>query len=152
MRNLSKALVVAVGLLSIGGLSSTARAGDRAASFTLPHPIQWKNTKLPAGDYTLSLVSTAANSKLLIVQGANQSIQMLVASQSQCDQCRNGMLSVAVQGDNRVVTALDLPGYHVDFKSSMSAAQREQLAKASRTSKPSKPANEQMAVQTDPNN
>lgn len=152
MRNLSKALVVAVGLLSIGGWSSTARAGDRAASFTLSHPIQWKNTTLPAGDYKLSLVSSAADSKLLVVQGARQSIQMLVPTQSQCEQCRNGMLSVAVQGDTRIVTALDLPGYHVDFKNSMSAAQREQLANASRTSKPSKPANEQMAVQTDPNN
>src|SRR5579863_4223419 len=104
MRYLSKALVVVVGLLSIGGFSSIARAGDRAASFTLPHLTQWKNTKLPAGDYTLSLVSTASSSKLLIIQGANRSIQLLVPSQSQCDQCRNEMLSVAVQGDNRIVT------------------------------------------------
>jgi hypothetical protein len=89
---------------------------------------------------------------MLVVQGATQTIQFLVSQQAVCDTCQKGMLSLAVQGDNRVVTALDLRGYHVDFRDSMSAAQREQMAKASRMSKPGKQANEQMAIHMDPNN
>ena len=38
-------------------------------------------------------------------------------------------MKVAVQDDNRVVTSMDLPGFHVNFNNRQSAAQREQLVK-----------------------
>jgi hypothetical protein len=146
MRNLSKALAVAVGLLAIGVSSSSVSAKTlMAGTFTLDLPTQWKNTVLPAGNYTFKLAGTQTDTNVLSVRGANQTLDMLVFAQSACETCRNGALKVAVQGDNRVVTSLDLPGFHVDFKSRQSAAETEkQLAKAHASS-------EQVAVHLDSN-
>ena len=131
MRYLSKAFVIAVGLLAIVLLSSSIRANDvLVGKFTLPHPTQWNNTTLPAGDYTFSVARGQADTKVLSVHGAKQALTMLIFAQSACETCRNGALKVAVQDDNRVVTSLDLPGYHLNFKVRQSAAERgEELAK-----------------------
>src|SRR5690242_4424880 len=116
MRNLSKALVVAVGLLAICASSSSLSAKTlMAGTFTLTHPTQWKNMMLPAGNYTFKLARTQTDTNVLSVRGANQTFDMFVFAQSACETCRNGALKVAVQGDNRVVTSLDLPGFHMDF-------------------------------------
>jgi hypothetical protein len=116
MRYLSKILVVVVAALAIGGLSSAVRANDMLlGSFTLHHPTQWKNTMLPAGTYKFKLVRTQTDANLLVVTGAKQSLDIYVFAQSACDTCRTAGLTLAVQGDNRVVTGLNLPGFHVDF-------------------------------------
>lgn len=131
MRTLSKAFVIAVGLLVIGVLSSSVNAnGVMIGSFTLPHPTQWNNTVLPAGDYTFTLARGQADTKVLSVHGAKLALSILIFAQSACETCTNGALKVAVQDDNRAVTSLDLPGYHLNFKVRQSAAGRgEQLAK-----------------------
>jgi hypothetical protein len=131
MRILSKAFVIAVGLLVIGVLSSSVSAnGVMIGSFTLPHPTQWNNTVLPAGDYTFSVARGQADTKVLSVRGAKQALRILIFAQSACETCTNGALKVAVQDDSRAVTSLDLPGYHLNFKVRQSAAGRgEQLAK-----------------------
>ena len=131
MRTLSKAFVIAVGLLVIGVLSSSVNAnGVMIGSFTLPHPTQWNNTVLPAGDYTFTVARGQADTKVLSVHGAKQALSILIFAQSACETCTNGALKVAVQDDNRAVTSLDLPGYHLNFKVRQSAAERgEQLAK-----------------------
>jgi hypothetical protein len=146
MRHLCKALVIAVGLFAIGVSSSSVSAKTlMAGTFTLTHPTQWKNTMLPAGNYTFKLAGTQTDTNVLSVRGANQTLDMLVFAQSACETCRNGALKVAVEGDNRVVTSLDLPGFHVDFKGRQSAAETEkQLAKAHASS-------EQVAVHVDSN-
>jgi hypothetical protein len=146
MRHLCKALVIAVGLFAIGVSSSSVSAKTlMAGTFTLTHPTQWKNTMLPAGNYTFKLAGTQTDTNVLSVRGANQTLTMLVFAQSACESCRNGALKMAVEGDNRVVTTLDLPGFHVDFKGSQSAAENEkQLAKAHASS-------EQVAVHVDSN-
>ena len=146
MRYLSKALIVTVGLLLIGILSSSVRANNLLiGAFTLPHPTQWNNTVLPAGDYTFKLDRTQTNTNLLSVRGAKQTLEIFVFAQPACETCRTGALKVAVQGDNRIVTSLDLPGLHVNFKVHESAAEKaERLA---RTSSPS----EQVAVRVGSN-
>jgi hypothetical protein len=146
MRHLCKALVVAVGLFAIGISSSSVSAKTlMAGTFTLTHPTQWKNTMLPAGNYTFKLAGTQTDTNMLSVRGANQNLDVLVFAQSACETCRAGALKVAVNGDNRVVTSLDLPGFHVDFKGRQSAAETEkQLAKAHVSS-------EQVAVHVDSN-
>jgi hypothetical protein len=146
MRSLSKAFVVTVGLLAIGALSSSVRANNLLiGAFTLPHPTQWNNTVLPAGDYTFKLARTQSNTNLLSVRGATKTLEILVFAQSACETCQGGALKVAVQGDNRNVTSLDLPGFHVNFKAHESAAEKaERLAK---TSSPS----EQVAVRVGSN-
>src|SRR5579863_4928984 len=115
MRYLSKVFIVAVGLLAIGGISSSLRADDMlVGSFTLHHPAQWNKTVLPAGTYKFKLVRTQTDAKMLLVSGAKQSINLYVFAQSACETCRNAALTLAVQGDHRVVTSLSLPGFHVD--------------------------------------
>jgi len=127
MRFLSKTLVVAVGLFAIG-VSSTSLSAKTllAGSFTLQHPTQWKNTVLPAGSYTFRLAGTQTDTNVLSVRGGNKDLEIMVFAQSACEKCRSGALMVAVQGDNRVVTSLNLPGFHMDFKASRSAAQKEE--------------------------
>jgi hypothetical protein len=69
----------------------------------------------------------------------------MVFAQSACERCQSGALKLAVQGDNRVVTSLDLPGFHMDFKASRSAAQKEE-----QSHKATAPT-EQVAVHVDSN-
>jgi hypothetical protein len=117
MRYLSKLFVVAVALLSIGLLSSSVRANNvLVGKFTLPHPTQWKNTVLPAGDYTFKLATTQTDTHVLSVRGANEALDIMIFPEYACETCLSGELKVAMQGDNRVVTSLDLPGFHMDFK------------------------------------
>jgi hypothetical protein len=137
MRNLLKTFVVTVGLLFIGVLSSSVRANDNhklIGSFTLSQPTQWNNAMLPAGDYTFSVTRSLEHPNVLSVHGAKQGFTMLFVSQSACETCRKGALKVAVQDDNRVVTSLDLPGFHLNFNNRQSASEREQLVKTPATS------------------
>jgi hypothetical protein len=141
MRYVSKALVVA-GLLAVGVLSSAVRANDlMICSFKLPHPIEWKGTVLPAGNYTFKMVHTQSDARLLTVRGSKQALDVLVFAQSACETCRGAALNLA--SDNRVVTSMELPGYRVDFTSGWSKAEREQARKS--------PASEQIAVQVNSN-
>jgi hypothetical protein len=131
MRSLSKALLVAVGLFSIGVLSSSVHAKSLlAGSFTLPHPTQWKNTVLPAGNYSFKLAKTDTDTNVLSVHGKNKTLDILIFAQSACQSCMNGALKVDVQNGTRMVTALDLPGYHVDFKPGRPAPGSEQVNQA----------------------
>jgi hypothetical protein len=141
MRCLSKAFVVAVCLLAVGLSSSPVPAADvLAGKFTLPHATQWNDTVLPAGDYTFRIARTLTNADLLMVHGAAQAVNLYIFNESNCRTCQTASLNLAVRNDNRVVTSLDLPGFHVNFKVRQSAAEkREELAK---TAAPS----EQVAV------
>jgi hypothetical protein len=53
---------------------------------------------------------------MLVITGGKQTLNLMVFAQSACDSCKNVALKMQVQGDNRAVTALDLPGYHLEFK------------------------------------
>jgi hypothetical protein len=130
MRFLSRVFVVAVGLLAIGLVSSLVLAKTLlVGTFTLSHPTQLKNAMLPAGDYTFKLAGTQTDTNLLTVRGAKKTVDIMIFAQSACETCRSGALKVAVQGDNRAVTSLDLPGFHVDFKVRQSTAEREESSK-----------------------
>ena len=130
MRFVSRALVVAVGLLAIGGISTSVRANDEmTGKFKLSQPTQWQSTVLPAGDYSFRLVHVQSDALLLLVSGAKKSLDLMIFTQSACASCRGGGLKIAVEGVNRVVTALDIPGYHLDFSSSQSAGGSQQQAK-----------------------
>src|SRR5271169_4107853 len=116
MRYLSKFLVVAVGLLAIGGISSSVRANDMmAGSFTLRHPAQWNKTMLPAGTYKFKLIRTQTDANMLVVSGEKQSMDIYVFAQSACETCKNAGLTIEVQGDHQVITSLSLPGFRVNF-------------------------------------
>lgn len=142
MRYISKILVVAVGLLAIGGMSSTVRANDMLdGTFTLNRPAQWNKTLLPAGTYQFKLVRTQSDANLLVVSGAKQSMDLYVFAQSACETCRNAALTIMVQGDHRIVTALSLPGFHLDFSA------RAALMDAKAQADSSTPYSEQIDIQ-----
>lgn len=152
MRSLNKVLVIAVGLLSIGLWSTSARANDDllAGKFTFSHSTEWNKKILPAGDYRFTLVRTESDVNLLMVQGSNQSVSMLIYNQPICRTCTNGSLNIATRGDSRVVTSMELAGFHVDFHSQLSAREREE--QMARNRKMSNRPSEQVAVHTDDNN
>jgi|HubBroStandDraft_6_1064221.scaffolds.fasta_scaffold48950_3 hypothetical protein len=146
MRYLLKILIVAVGLLAIGGISSSVRANDMlVGSFTLHHPAQWNKTLLPAGTYKFKLVRTQTDANMLVVTGEKQSMDLYVFAHSACETCRNAGLTLQVQGDHRVVTALSLPGFHVDF------SVRGTLVDAKAQADNSTPYSEQIDVSVNPN-
>ena len=127
MRYLSKAFFIAVGLFSIGVLSSSVSANTLlAGNFTLDQPTQWKGTVLPAGKYTFELTHNLQDANQLFVYGKNKTFITMIFPPSACETCKNGALQVAVQGNSRVVTSLELPGFHVDYKAPQSESEREQ--------------------------
>lgn len=146
MRYLSKILVVAIGLLAIGGISSSVRANDMlVGSFTLHHPTQWNKTMLPAGTYKFKLVRTQTDANMLVVSGEKQTMDIYVFAQSACETCRNAGLTLEVQGDHRVVTSLSLPGFRVDFSA------RGSLVDAKAQPDNATPYSEQIDVRVNPN-
>ena len=117
MRTLSKALVIVVGLLAIGVLSSSVFANSlMVGTFKLSHATQWNGTLLPAGDYQFKLTRTQTDVSMLTISGEKQTLNVMVFAQSACETCKTEALKMTVQGDNRIVTAMDLPGYHLEFK------------------------------------
>ena len=117
MKSLSKAFVVAAGLLAIGLFSPAVPAADvLAGKFTLPHATRWNDTILPAGDYTFRVARTMTNADVLKVRGANRLMDLYIFNESTCEKCRHASLNLAVKNDSRVVTSLELPGFHVNFK------------------------------------
>ena len=148
MRNPCKTLVVTAVLLAAGVFSSSSIRANTllAGSFTLDHATQWKGTVLPPGSYTFKLARTQNDTNVLEVKGNKKALDILVFAQYACATCQNGELNVAVNGDNRVVTALELPGFHMNFQPSrLSAAEERQLAKSPA------PASEKVAVNVNPN-
>jgi hypothetical protein len=146
MRNLSKIFVIAVGLLAIGVTSSAVLANSElVGSFTLTQPTQWKNTTLPAGNYRFTLARTQTDTNLLKVRGQKKALDILVFAQSACETCSTGALKVAVAGNDRVITSMELPGFHMDFNGGRSEAQKEEMSRKAPA------ASEQVAVHVDSN-
>jgi hypothetical protein len=146
VRSQSKFLVIAVGLLAFGLSSLSVSANDvRTGKFSLPHPTRWNNNVIPAGDYTFKLKSTKSNAEMLVIQGSNLTLSLHVYPDSPCATCQDASLNFAVRGNDRIVTSLDIAGFHMTFNPRQSAGAGEQeTVKAQGQS-------EQVAVQFDPN-
>jgi hypothetical protein len=146
MRTISRALIVAVGLFSVGVLSLSVCANSLlVGTFTLSHPTQWSGATLPAGKYQFKMTRTQTDANMLVITGEKQTLNVLVFSQNTCDSCKTEALRMAVQGDSRIVTSLDLPGYHFDFKVPRMEAVKETASDSSAWV-------EQVAVQVSPAN
>ena len=126
MRTISRALLVAVGLLSVAVLSLSVHANSLlVGTFTLSHPTQWNGATLPAGKYQFKMTRTQTDANLLVISGEKQTINVLVPSQAACDTCKTEALKMKVLGETRVITAMDLPGYHVEFKTTRTEGAQE---------------------------
>lgn len=129
MRTLSKALVVAVGMLAIGVLSSSVLANSLVVgTFKLSHAAQWNGTLLPAGEYQFKLTRTQGDVSMLMISGEKHNLNVMVFAQSECDSCKTEALKMTVQGDNRIVSAMDLPGYHLEFKVPRTESAKEETS------------------------
>lgn len=145
MRNFYRALLFAVGLF-VGLAASTAFASPMVmGTFTLSRPAQWNGTTLPAGDYQFRMAPSQSDTNMLMITGGKQSLSVLVFAHNACESCKTVTLKMTVQGDSRVITSMDLPGYHLEFK-----APRMEDAKA--TASDSSSWVEQVNVHTDPAN
>jgi hypothetical protein len=151
VRFLTKFSLLAAALLAVALLSTSVRANDLlTGGFTLSQATQWNNTLLPAGEYRIRLMRTAGDSDLLVVRGQKQTMSVLVHAPSLCRTCGEGSLNLVPQGDNLIVSSMDLAGVHVNFDVHKSAAELErEMAKLQKQSQ--KPA-QQIAVHVDPNN
>jgi hypothetical protein len=59
--------IVGLGVFAICASASQAAAQNACAgSFTLPQDVSWQGAKLPAGDYTFSMASVAAPSRITL--------------------------------------------------------------------------------------
>ena len=132
MRTPTRALVVAVGLLSIGMLCLPAFANTlMAGSFSLRHPTMWNGTMLQAGDYQFKMTRTQTDVNMLVISGEKQTLNVMVFAQAACESCKNESLRMTVQGSSRIVTSLDLPGYHLEFKTPRMENAKETVADSS---------------------
>jgi len=133
MRILPRALVLTICLFVVGQFSASVRADNLLiGTFTLAHSTQWNGTTLPAGEYRFKLARTQSNANMLVISGEKQTFSVMVFAQSACDSCKDVALKMSVQGDRRVVTSLELPGYHLEFKDSgREAANKEPAANSS---------------------
>jgi hypothetical protein len=146
MRNFSRALLVVAALLSIGMLASSASANTLlAGTFTLNRPVQWNGTTLPAGDYQFRLMPSQTDANMLVVSGGKQTLSLLVFAHNACESCKTVTLKMTVQGDRRIVSSMDLPGYHLDFK-------MPRVENAKETANDSSSWVEQISVHVDPAN
>ncbi|SRR5579871_1214884 len=132
MRTPSRALIVAVGLLSIGTLCVPAFASPlMAGAFTLKHPTMWNGTMLQAGEYQFKMTRTQTDVSMLVISGQKQTLNVMVFPQAACETCKTEALKMTVQGSSRMVTGLDLPGYHMEFKTPRMENAKEDMADSS---------------------
>ncbi len=146
MRTPSRALFVLIGLLLIGAPSAPIFANNLpVGTFTLSHPVLWNGTMLPAGKYHFKMTRTQTDANVLVISGEKKTLDLMVFSQSACDSCKAEALTMTVQGDSRVVTSFDLPGYHMEF-------QTPRMENAKETVSDSTPWAEQVDVHVTPEN
>jgi hypothetical protein len=131
MRNTIKVRLFAFVLLATCAFAGVANAQTLAVKFTLPFEVQWGRNVLPAGEYSISMDSSA---KVALVRSANGNtvgytpIPITATSHS-----GNTALFVMVRGNERLVRSLNLPtrGISLVYPPATSA-QREMLANADR--------------------
>ena len=148
MRFFAKASLLAAGLFAVGALSSNVSANNAMyGTFTLSQPTQWKNNMLPAGNYTIHMARSDSDNSVLRVRGPRNapSFNIMVTAQAACESCKSGALKLAVQGNTRAVTSMDLLGYHMDFQVGQPMGDPREMSKKAPA------ATEQVAVHMDQN-
>ena len=132
-RNESRKTMKRVGVLAIITLAmfafaAAANAQSFSGNFTLSHEVHWGRTVLPAGDYSITMVSS---SKPAFIQSATGQIHMFttIPTKGDKEKVAAGLL-VTVNGNERTVRSMNLPQYGVSLiYNPLTQAEREQLAK-----------------------
>ena len=131
MRHATKARLFAVVLLATCAFAGIANAQTLAVKFTLPFEVQWGRNVLPAGEYSVSIDSSA---KVALVRSANgNTVGFTPIPITATSHSGNTALFVMVRGNERLVRSLNLPtrGISLIYPPTTNA-QREMLANADR--------------------
>lgn len=131
MRHATKARLFAVVLLATCAFAGIANAQTLAVKFTLPFEVQWGRNLLPAGEYSVSIDSSA---KVALVRSANgNTVGFTPIPITATSHSGNTALFVMVRGNERLVRSLNLPtrGISLIYPPTTNA-QREMLANADR--------------------
>ncbi len=96
--------------------------------FTLPHEVHWGTVALPAGDYSITMVSPAAP---ILIQSASGETKMFTSVPVRADSEKgDAYLLITVRGNERRVSAMNLPQLGTSFiYEPLSKTDRELLAK-----------------------
>ena len=129
MRHAIEVRLFAVVLLATSAFAAAANAQTIAAKFTLPFETHWGKNVLPAGDYTISIDSSA---DVALVRSANgKTIGFTPIPVKAKSNEGATALFVMVRGNERRVRSLNLPARGISLiYPPATRAEREMLAKA----------------------
>jgi len=129
MRHAIEVRLFAVVLLATCAFAAAANAQTIAAKFTLPFETHWGKNVLPAGDYSLTMDSSA---DVALVRSANGKTAFYAPIPIKADSDKGATaLFVMVRGNERRVRSLNLPARGVSLiYPPTTSAEREMLAKA----------------------
>jgi hypothetical protein len=129
MRHAFKVRLFAVVLLATCAFAAAANAQTVAAKFTLPFEVHWGKTLLPAGQYTVTLDSSADVALVRSVSGKFVFFAPIPIKARSHEGAT--ALYVMVRGNERTVRSLNLPrsGISLIYRPATNA-ERETLAKA----------------------
>jgi hypothetical protein len=131
MRHTTKATLFAVVLLATCAFAGLANAQTLAVKFTLPFEVQWGRNVLPAGEYSISMDSSA---NVALVRSANgNTVGFTPIPITATSHSGNTALFVMVRGNEHLVRSLNLPARGISLiYPPTTSAQREMLANADR--------------------
>jgi hypothetical protein len=129
MRHSIEVRLFAVVLLGICAFAAAANAQTLAVKFTLPFEVQWGRNVLPAGEYSISMDSSA---NVALVRSANgNTVGFTPIPITATSHSGNTALFVMVRGNERLVRSLNLPARGISLVyPPTTSAQREMLANA----------------------
>jgi len=108
--------LVALGALAICFSAAPANAQNvYAGKFTLPVEARWGTARLPAGDYTLTLESAAADYRL-IVRGKDNGAIILAASADQRVLAERSQLTLVETQQGYAIRSLEVPELGLTFE------------------------------------
>jgi hypothetical protein len=130
-RHTTKATLFAVVLLATCAFAGLANAQTLAVKFTLPFEVQWGRNVLPAGEYSISMDSSA---NVALVRSANgNTVGFTPIPITATSHSGNTALFVMVRGNEHLVRSLNLPARGISLiYPPTTSAQREMLANADR--------------------
>jgi hypothetical protein len=129
MRHSIEVRLFAVVLLGICAFATAASAQTLTVKFTLPFEVQWGRNVLPAGEYSISMDSSA---NVALVRSANgNTVGFTPIPITATSHSGNTALFVMVRGNERLVRSLNLPARGISLVyPPTTSAQREMLANA----------------------
>ena len=108
--------IAGLGLFAMCASARPAAAQSVQGSFTLPNEVRWQSARLPAGDYTFAMSSTAMPNQM-IVTGPNGPAFVVTVASSKSDAGQQSFLIIERRGVSHFVRELYLAeiGLHLRY-------------------------------------